>query len=120
MASHPIAEPAGHGHAEPLHEEAPHASNQTYVRIAIILSIITIVEVAIWYLPSVRGVLVPALLILSLAKFVMVVGFFMHLKFDSRLFRLMFAAGLVVTLSVYLALLAMIATSNLFPTLAGS
>jgi cytochrome c oxidase subunit 4 len=119
MASHPIAEPAGHGHSEPLHEEEPHASNQTYVRIAIILSIITIVEVVIWYLPSVRGILVPALLILSIAKFVMVVGFFMHLKFDNRLYRFMFAAGLIVTLGVYLALLAMIATSNLYQTVLG-
>jgi hypothetical protein len=40
----------------------------------------------------------------------MVVGFFMHLRFDSRLYRFMFAAGLVVTLGVYLALLAMLWT----------
>ena len=53
------------------------------------------------------------LLILSLAKFVMVVGFFMHLKYDNRLYRFMFAAGLVVTLGVYLAVLAMAWTGNL-------
>ena len=46
----------------------------------------------------------PTLLIL------MVVGFFMHLRFDSRLYRFMFGAGLVVTLGVYLALLAMLWT----------
>ena len=120
MASHPIADPAGHGHAEPLSEEAPHASNQTYVKIAIILAFITVVEVVIYYLPAVRGVLVPALLILSLAKFVMVVGFFMHLKYDNRLFRFTFAAGLVVTLGVYLALLAMFITSTTFQAMAGS
>jgi hypothetical protein len=43
----------------------------------------------------------------------MVVGFFMHLKYDHRLYRFMFAAGLIVTLGVYLAMLAMAWTGNL-------
>jgi cytochrome c oxidase subunit 4 len=105
-----------HGHAEPAHEEA-HASNTTYVQVAIILAIVTLVEVIIYYMPAVRGILVPALLILSIAKFVAVVGFFMHLKYDSRLYRFMFAAGLIVSLSVYLALLAMEWTSHYFAPL---
>jgi cytochrome c oxidase subunit 4 len=110
-----MVEHAAHGHAEPQHEVA-HASDQTYVRVAIILAVITLVEVIIYYLPAVRGVLVPALLVLSIAKFLMVVGFFMHLKYDSRLFRFMFGSGLVITLGVYLALLAMVWTSlHYFP-----
>lgn len=100
-----VAHELGQGHGEAAHEG--HPSAQTYVKIAIILSIITAVEVAIWYLESVRFILVPALLILSLAKFLMVVGFFMHLKFDAKLFRFMFGAGLILTLAVYLAMLAM-------------
>ena len=109
MASNPVA----HGHQEEAHEMA-HASDQTYVRVAIILSIITAVEVAIWYSEAVRAILVPALLILSVAKFIMVVGFFMHLKYDSRIFRFMFAAGLILSLSVYLAMLAMFWTHHFF------
>lgn len=112
-----MADHTAHAHGELVHEEA-HASNRTYVMVAIILAIITIVEVAIWYLPSVRGILTPALLILSFAKFVAVVGFFMHLKYDHRLFRFMFAAGLAVTLGVYLALLAMFWTSIYWAPLA--
>ncbi len=103
---------ADHAHGAPAHHEETHASNQTYVRIAIILAIITVVEVVIYYVPSIRPILVPALIILSLAKFIMVVGFFMHLKFDHRLYRFMFAAGMVLTLAVYLAALAMFWTSN--------
>jgi cytochrome c oxidase subunit 4 len=91
-----------------------HPSSQVYVRVAIILAIITLVEVVIWYVPTVRPVLVPALIVLSVAKFLMVVGFFMHLKFDTRLYRFMFASGLVVTLGVYLALLAMLWTRGFF------
>ena len=106
-----MADHAAHGHVEPAHEGMhAHPTNQTYVRIAIVLAIITLVEVVIYYVPTIRSVLVPALLILSVAKFLMVVGFFMHLRFDSRLYRFMFAAGLVVTLGVYLALLAMVWT----------
>ena len=106
-----MADHAVHGQGEAGHEET-HTSNRTYVQIAIILSIITFLEVVIYYLPTVRPLLVPALIILSLAKFIMVVGFFMHLKFDHRIYRFMFAAGLAVTLGVYLALLAMQWTSN--------
>jgi cytochrome c oxidase subunit 4 len=108
-----VADHAAHGHEE-LHEEVAHASNRTYVQVAIILAVITIVEVAIYYLPAVRGVLVPVLLILSIAKFLMVVGFFMHLKFDHRLFRFMFGAGLTLTIAVYLAMLAMVWTAPHF------
>lgn len=107
-----MADHAAHGHGGATHEEA-HASNRTYVQIALILAVITIVEVIIYYIPAVRGVLVPALIVLSLAKFIMVVGFFMHLKYDHRLYRFMFAAGMVLTLGVYLAMLAMAWTGNL-------
>ncbi len=106
-----MAEHAAHGHEEPLDEGAhAHPSSLVYVRIAIVLAIITLIEVVIYYIPTIRPVLVPALLVLSLAKFLMVVGYFMHLRFDSRLYRFMFAAGLVITLGVYLALLAMLWT----------
>ena len=115
-----MADHAAHGHGAATHEEA-HASNRTYVQIATILAVITVAEVIIWYVPTVRPVLIPALLILSLAKFVMVVGFFMHLKYDHRIYRFMFASGLAVTLGVYLAMLAMAFTANRwYPPLPGA
>jgi cytochrome c oxidase subunit 4 len=104
MASHAPA----HG-AHGAHEEH-HPTPADYVRIAIILSIITLVEVIIYYIPSMRGILVPILIALSLIKFFAVVGYFMHLKDDKRLFRFMFAAGLVLSLGVFLAMLAMFFT----------
>ena len=103
-------------HAAPAHDQVAHdeehTTPRTYVRIAAILAVITVAEVVIYYIPAVRGVLVPVLIVLSLAKFLMVVGFFMHLKFDHRLYRFMFGAGMVLTLAVYLAMLAMVWTSN--------
>jgi cytochrome c oxidase subunit 4 len=109
MASEHIA----HAHDETGHEEA-HATVQTYLWVAIILAIITAVEVFIYYLPAVRTFLVPMLMVLSVAKFLAVVGYFMHLKYDHRIFRYMFFSGLVLSLGVFLAMLAMFLTATTF------
>ena len=91
-----------------------HPGEPTYVRVAVILAIVTVVEVAIYYISALRGILVPVLLVLSIAKFVAVVGYFMHLKFDDRLFRWIFVAGLAISMSVVLALLAMFWTDKAY------
>ncbi len=102
----------GTDHAVDQHEE--HPGERTYINIAIVLSIITAVEVAIYYIEGIRDFLVPILIVLSIAKFVAVVGYFMHLRFDDRRFRWMFIAGLAITTSVVLALLAMFWTDTYF------
>jgi len=87
-------------------ESHGHASIATYVIVGVVLTVITAVEVAIFYIPQLDAVLVPTLLTLSASKFVVVVLFYMHLKFDSPIFRRVFfgpmllavllVAGLVV------------------------
>ena len=52
--------------------------------------------------------LVPALIFLSVIKFATVVGYFMHLKFDSRIFSWFFAGGLTVALVAFFVMLAML------------
>ncbi len=106
MASHAPAHSAHDAHT------AHHPTPADYVRIAIILAIITLVEVIIYYLPFMRPILVPILLVLSIVKFLMVVGYFMHLKDDKQLFRLSFGSGLVLTLAVFLAVIAMFWTTT--------
>ena len=78
-----------------------HPGPRQYVIIAIILAVITAVEVAIFYIESLSGIIVPALIALSLSKFVLVVAWFMHLKFDSKLFRWLFVTGLAFALGVF-------------------
>ena len=85
-------------------QEHEHPGERTYINVAIILAIITIVEVAIYYFESLRGILVPSLIIMSVAKFVIVVAYFMHLKFDDRRLAYIFASAMVVTVAVVLAL----------------
>lgn len=112
----------GQGYASEAHPGADHSPDhaqehpgeRTYINVAIILTIVTAVEVAIYYIEGLRDFLVPMLIVLSVAKFVAVVGYFMHLKFDNRLFRWIFVLGLLVTASVVMALLAMFWTHGYF------
>ena len=69
--------------------------------IALILAIITGVEVAISYIKGLGDAANPLLLILAAAKFAIVVAFFMHLRFDNRMLRRMFVTGIVLAIIVY-------------------
>jgi cytochrome c oxidase subunit 4 len=78
-----------------------HPSPQEYVRIALILGAITGAEVAVWYMDSLRSVLIPILFTLAAIKFTLVAMWFMHLKFDNRLYARFFLSGILFALSVY-------------------
>ena len=91
--------------AETTHEQEHGMSDAGYIRIAIILAAITALEVSTYYVDF--GVLfLPALLIMMVIKFVMVVSYFMHLKFDNKIFSFLFYAGLILAVGVYAAFLA--------------
>ena len=64
------------------------------------LTLITIAEVAIYYIDSFESILVEALLIMSTVKFVTVVSYFMHLTFDDRRFAWTFGLAMIVALSI--------------------
>ncbi len=95
------AQPAGHAVAI----EHAHPAPTVYIQIAVILAVITGAEVAVYYLDTIRSLLVPILLLLSALKFSLVVAFYMHLRFDSTVFRNLFAFGLFVAASIIVALL---------------
>jgi cytochrome c oxidase subunit 4 len=81
------------------------ATDKTYIIIALILSLITAAEVTLTYM-DIGALFLPALLVLMTAKFIMVVSYFMHLKFDHKLFSYLFYTGLLLALGVYIAALA--------------
>ncbi len=85
----------GHDEAEAHHE---HPGDAQYIKIALILAVITGVEVFLSYWHAVKDLLAPLLIVLSIVKFAIVVAFFMHLRFDSRLFRRLFIAGIGLAL----------------------
>src|SRR6267143_1561001 len=84
---------------------AAHATTGTYLRIAAILVMITLIEVGVFYVPAFQNVLVPLLLVLSAVKFTLVVMFYMHLKFDNRFFAFLFGGPLLLALVVVVSLL---------------
>ncbi len=85
--------------------EHAHATTGTYVRVAAILVMITLIQVGVFYVPAFQAVLVPVLLVLSAVKFALVVMFYMHLKFDNRFFAFLFGGPLLLALAVIVSLL---------------
>ena len=105
METSEASHPAGKARVSAVAREHAHPGPREYVRIAIILAVITAAEVAVYYVESLRRVLVPMLLIMSVVKFSLVALYFMHLKFDSPLFRRLFVTGIVLAIAVYMVVL---------------
>jgi cytochrome c oxidase subunit 4 len=104
MSNETMAEAAEEEYAaQTEHEAHDHPSDGRYVSIAVILAVLTAAEVATFYFEDqLGGVLVPALLVMMVVKFVLVVAWFMHLRFDSNLFTRMFVSGLSLAVFVYI------------------
>lgn len=84
-----------------------HPTPMTYFKVAMILSVITAIEVAIFYVEDLGHGIIPILVVLSAAKFALVAMFYMHLRYDAKLFSGFFVGGLVLAFSVGIALLAL-------------
>ena len=96
----------GAGHTEHAEHEHTHPSDFQYVMIAVFLAVVTGAEVGLYYIEGLDFlVLSTVLIVLMVVKFVTVAGFFMHLRFDSKLFRRIFITGIVLATFVYLVLL---------------
>jgi cytochrome c oxidase subunit 4 len=95
---------AGHGNPDHAHE---HPTWKQYKWVALILTLITILEVWAYYIPALvaSAIFVPLLLIMSAVKFVIVVMFYMHLKYDHKLFRALFTGPLIIAFFTIIALM---------------
>ena len=104
-------DPSHEHHANVDHKsmgiEHEHPTWSTYWKVAVILTLITVVEVWVYYIPSfvASRLFVPSLLIMSAVKFVIVVMFYMHLRYDHKLFRALFTAPLIIAMTTIVALL---------------
>jgi cytochrome c oxidase subunit IV len=97
---------AGAAHAA-AHDAHAHPTWKQYKWVALILTLITMVEVWIYYIPAfvATKLFVPSLLIMSAVKFAIVVLFYMHLKYDARLFRALFTGPLIIAVVTLISLL---------------
>ncbi|MBM24806.1 MAG: cytochrome C oxidase subunit IV [Chloroflexi bacterium] len=89
-----------------------HPSPRKYLMVASALVVLTAIEVGIFYVESLGKGIIPILFILSAFKFALVGMFYMHLRYDSRLFSIFFITGLVLASLVTLALMTLFGMFN--------
>jgi len=99
-----------HAHEDASHEShGAHAHNGpsdgTMVKIAVLLAVLTGIEI-VFAEAKLGPASTWALIILMIVKFVVVVLYFMHLKFDAKLFSYLFWAGAILAVAVYAAAMA--------------
>lgn len=83
-------------------EAAEHPGVREYVVVAVVLAILTGLEVGLFYMDFIpQGINVAALMVLMVLKFATVALWFMHLRFDSRIFRRLFVTGIILAISVF-------------------
>jgi caa(3)-type oxidase subunit IV len=112
-----------HGHGADAHshghgaEDHAHPTPGTYLKVAVVLFILTALEVLAYELARRPGaplhevvgpIVVPILLVLSAAKFALVAMFYMHLKQDPRLFSNLFVWPIVIAATVIVSLIVII------------
>ena len=101
-----------HGH------DAAHAEDgkfHIFVQIAMLLAFITGVEIILIYLPLATWLLVTTLAILSLVKFLYVIFYFMHLKWDKVFCTILFFIGLILATGTVGALMAIFSVQDSVP-----
>jgi cytochrome c oxidase subunit 4 len=111
MDSHP----SGHGEHAPGHTEHAHPTPGLYLKIAVVLFVLTALEVLLFEAgrgglgPGLRPIFEPItvvlLLVLSAAKFALVALFYMHLKQDPKLLANLFVFPLIIAASVIASLI---------------
>ena len=82
-------------------EDTFHPGVGEYIQIGVILAVLTAIEVALYFFQVDDRISTPALLVLTAMKFVLVVFWFMHLRFDSRIFRRLFVTGVLLAFAVF-------------------
>ena len=93
----------------------PHPTPKQYVQIAIILGVLTAIEVALYYTEDIVGVFTdPLLMILAIGKFVIVVGWFMQLRFENKLVNRFFVGGMILALFLFAIVMLERASGNYF------
>ncbi len=107
-----VIEPADAAHAAPAaaHGHDPHAEhkvrNITFIKVAIFLAIITALETSTYWWPDdMHTVGMVVLFVSMIIKFFVILLWFMHLKWDSWLFSMLFYIGLFLAVAVYVVAL---------------
>ena len=104
---------AGHPHpaAPARNTTAAHAVDHptvgTYVKVAVVLGVVTALEVAVVFVRQLAPIIVPLLLGMAIAKFALVAMFFMHLRYDNKLLTTVFVGPLIIAVGLGVALMSL-------------
>ncbi len=93
---------------------------QIYIKIAMLLAVITGIEIVIIFVPFATWLIVTSLVVLSLVKFLYVIFYFMHLKWDKAFCTILFFIGMVLAGGTTWALLAIFGVEASVPLTAVS
>jgi cytochrome c oxidase subunit 4 len=105
--NHPqLAAVQGHSEGSKFH---------VFVQLAMILAVITGVEIVLIYLPLVKWLIVTTLVTLSVVKFMLVIFVFMHLKWDKFFCTILFFIGLILASGTVTALMAIFSAEDSIP-----
>jgi cytochrome c oxidase subunit IV len=99
------------------HDDHGHEVNkfEIYVQIAMLLAVITGIEIVCVYIPFVKWLVVTTLVVLSIVKFMFVIFFFMHLRWDKPFCTILFFIGLFLAAGTMWALLALFGAESSMP-----
>jgi cytochrome c oxidase subunit 4 len=104
MATREEVETPADAHLPP--EDIEHPGPRQYVVVAVVLAVLTALEVGLFYMDFVpRPVVTGSLIVLMTLKFSLVALWFMHLRFDSRIYRRLFITGIILAMAVFLIVL---------------
>src|SRR3954452_1460689 len=79
-----------------------HPSPRQYVLIAVVLVVLTGIEIAVSYIDTAHtNLIIIALFLMGAAKFFLVAGWYMHMKNDQPFFRRIFVVGMIGAGVVY-------------------
>jgi len=100
MTTTNVSAAAEHEVDETVHH---HPTDLQYVKIALFLGVLTALEVGTYFWEGASTTaLVAVLFPMMIIKFVVVTGYFMHLKYDNPIFKRVFVFGLVLAVIVYM------------------
>ncbi len=85
--------------------DGEHPTVGTYVRVALVLTVVTALEVGVIYVRRLAPIVIPLLLAMSAAKFALVALFFMHLRYESRVLTFLFVGPLILASGLAVALM---------------
>src|SRR4051812_14361342 len=89
-------------HAPVAHEAGHHPTPRQYVLIAVVLVVITGVEIATSYIDTGHSnLIIVALFVMAAIKFFLVAAWYMHMRTDQAFFRRVFVVGMIGAGIVY-------------------